>query len=329
MDMAVDKENFALNFDLFQDRLKLCGFDNPLNGYVELEDKLIELGYSKRQQSSYFSNEKVDLRKVHTQIESLCYGLPWLPSCVNHFTATAEDAVLDLKPFIREEMTKEEFIDLENTKHPEQEKEQRAIHFDLSMKAVDEMYKYRSKPYRDIKKAMEKNGFFHQQFSGYITNEPISVNEFADRIANIVDEVPNLPYIIKHADATYLKDEYDLTCFIRGQAINEFDNTSSPPELDYYDNTKLALDVNMFVKNEIDKIDLVNKSFEYDNKIFSIVDIMKVQGKAQADAIIQDIDSNELYLEKNFAGMNPFKLSFNKATSAKLNMQKQSKNIME
>lgn len=138
-----------------------------------------------------------------------------------------------------------------------------------------------------------------------------------------------MPYIIKHADATYLKDEYDLTGFIRGQAINEFDNTSSPPELDYYDNTKLALDVNMFVKNEIDKIDLVNKSFEYDNKIFSIVDIMKVQGKAQADAIIQDIDSNELYLEKNFAGMNPFKLSFNKATSAKLNMQKQSKNIME
>ena len=325
--MAVDKENFALNFDLFQDRLKLYGFDNPLDGYAELEDKLIELGYSKRQQSSYYSNEKVDLRKVHTQIESLCYDLPWLPSCVNHFTATAEDGVLDLKPYIREEMTKKEFIDLENTKHPEQEKEQRAIHFDLSMKAVDEMYKYRSKPYRDIKNAMEKNGFFHQQFSGYITKEPISVNEFADRIANIVDEVPNLPYIIKHADATYLKNEYDLTPFIKDQAINESNSFSFTP--DYDDNKKLALDINRFVKSEIKKNDLIDKTFEYENKKFRIADIMKVQGKAQADAIIQDIDSNELYLEKNFAGMNPFKLSLNKATDAKLNMQKQSKNIME
>lgn len=321
-------ENFALNFDLFQDKLKLCGFDNPLDAYEQIKNKL-NGKYFKRQQSSYFSKEKTDHTAIQDDIKLLCSNLEWLPSCVNHFTATAEGGVLDLKPYIREEMTKEEFIDLENTKHPEQDKEQRAIHFDLFMKAVDVMYKYRSKPYRDIKKAMEKNGFFHQQFSGYVTNEPISVNEFADRIANIVDEVPNLPYIIKHADATYLKNEYDLTGFIRGQAINEFDNTSSPPELDYYDNKMLALDVHKFVKNEIDKKDLVNKSFEYDNKIFSIVDIMKVQGKAQADAIIQDIDSNDLYLEKNFAGMNPFKLSFDKATKAKLNMQKQSKNIME
>ena len=321
-------ERFALNFDLKQKELIAAGFSNPLDAYEKLYDFLND-NYSKRQQSSLISTKEEALSDVFDHIFELVHKTTWLSSCVNHFTATAEDGVLDLKPYIREEMTKEEFIDLENTKHPEQEKEQRAIHFDLSMKAVDEMYKYRSKPYRDIKKAMEKNGFFHQQFSGYITNEPISVNEFADRIANIVDEVPNLPYIIKHADATYLKDEYDLTGFIRGQAINEFDNTSSPPELDYYDNKKLALDVHGFVKNEIDKTDLVNKSFEYDNKIFSIVDIKKIQGKAQADAIIQDIDSNELYLEKNFAGMNPFKLSLNKASDAKLNMQKQSKNIME
>ena len=326
--MSENDEHFALNFDLYQDKLLTCGFTEPLKAY-ELIYKSLEKEYAKRQQSSLLSKGKITLTKVHMDIFNLCDQFHWLSPCVNHFTATAEDGVLDLKPYIREEMTKKEFIDLENTKHPEQEKEQRAIHFDLSMKAVDEMYKYRSKAYRDIKKAMEKNGFFHQQFSGYITKEPISVNEFADRIANIVDEVPNLPYIIKHADATYLKDEYDLTGFIRGQAINEFDNTSSPPELDYYDNKKLALDVHGFVKNEIDKTDLVNKSFEYDNKIFSIVDIKKIQGKAQADAIIQDIDSNELYLEKNFAGMNPFKLSLNKASDAKLNMQKQSKNIME
>ena len=278
-------ERFALNFDLKQKELIAAGFSNPLDAYEKLYDFLND-NYSKRQQSSLISTKEEALSDVFDHIFELVHKTTWLSSCVNHFTATAEDGVLDLKPYIREEMTKEEFIDLENTKHPEQEKEQRAIHFDLSMKAVDEMYKYRSKPYRDIKKAMEKNGFFHQQFSGYITNEPISVNEFADRIANIVDEVPNLPYIIKHADATYLKDEYDLTGFIRGQAINEFDNTSSPPELDYYDNKKLALDVHGFVKNEIDKTDLVNKSFEYDNKIFSIVDIKKIQGKAQADAII-------------------------------------------
>ena len=326
--MVNQKEKFALNFDLFQDKLKLCGFDNPLDAYKELGKNLIDLGYSKRQQSSYLSIVNKKISDVQADIVNLIAAKLWLPSCVNHFTATAGDGVLDLKPYIREEMTKEEFIDLENTKHPEQEKEQRAIHFDLSMKAVDEMYKYRSKPYRDIKKVMAKNGFFHQQFSGYVTNEPISVNEFADRIANIVDEVPNLPYIIKHADATYLKNEYDLTPFIMDQAMSDSD-ASSTFELSYNDNKKLALDINRFVKSEIKKIDLIDKTFEYENKKFRIADIMKVQGKAQADAIIQDIDSNELYLEKNFAGMNPFKLSLNKASDAKLNMQKQSKNIME
>ena len=325
--MNYEYEKFAINFDLYQEALINNGFSEPTMAYKLIEKKFNGLGYDKRQQSSYISQNDIDLQFVHVDIKLLCSELEWLPSCVNHFTATAKDGVLDLKPFIREEMTKKEFIDLENTKHPEQEKEQRAIHFDLSMKAVDEMYKYRSKPYRDIKKAMEKNGFFHQQFSGYITKEPISVNEFADRIANIVDEVPNLPYIIKHADATYLKNEYDLTPFIRNQAINESNSFSFTP--DYDDNKKLALDVHRFVKNEMDKKDLVRKTFKYENKKFRIADIMKVQGKAQADAIIQDIDSNELYLEKNFAGMNPFKLSLNKASDAKLNMQKQSKNIME
>ena len=324
--MSENDEHFALNFDLYQDKLLTCGFTEPLKAY-ELIYKSLEKEYAKRQQSSLLSKGKITLTKVHMDIFNLCDQFHWLSPCVNHFTATAEDGVLDLKPYIREEMTKEEFIDLENTKHPEQEKEQRAIHFDLSMKAVDEMYKYRSKPYRDIKKAMEKNGFFHQQFSGYITKEPISVNEFADRIANIVDEVPNLPYIIKHADATYLKDEYDLTPFIKDQAINESNSSSFVP--DYDDNSKLVLDVYKVVKNKIDRKDLARKTFEYENKKFRIADIMKVQGKAQADAIIQDVDSNELYLEKNFAGMNPFKLSFNKASDAKLNMKKQSKNIME
>ena len=325
--MDLELERFALNFDLFQDKLIQLGFNNPVTAYGILGDELKKFGFEKRQQSSWLSKQPKRLFNIYPIVKSLSKHLEWLPSCVNHFTATVEDGVLDLKPYIREEMTKKEFIDLENTKHPEQEKEQRAIHFDLSMKAVDEMYKYRSKPYRDIKKAMEKNGFFHQQFSGYITKEPISVNEFADRIANIVDEVPNLPYIIKHADATYLKDEYDLTPFIKDQAINE--SNSSSFVLDYDDNKKLALDINRFVKSEIKKIDLIDKTFEYENKKFRIADIMKVQGKAQADAIIQDIDSNELYLEKNFAGMNPFKLSLNKASDAKLNMKKQSKNIME
>ena len=259
--MSENDEHFALNFDLYQDKLLTCGFTEPLKAY-ELIYKSLEKEYAKRQQSSLLSKGKITLTKVHMDIFNLCDQFHWLSPCVNHFTATAEDGVLDLKPYIREEMTKKEFIDLENTKHPEQEKEQRAIHFDLSMKAVDEMYKYRSKAYRDIKKAMEKNGFFHQQFSGYITKEPISVNEFADRIANIVDEVPNLPYIIKHADATYLKDEYDLTPFIKDQAINESNSSSFVP--DYDDNKKLALDINRFVKSEIKKTDLVRKTFEYE-----------------------------------------------------------------
>lgn len=45
-----------------------------------------------------------------------------------------------------------------------------AINFDLSTKALEEIFGTgnTSKPYSDIKRFMESNGFMHRQYSGYV-----------------------------------------------------------------------------------------------------------------------------------------------------------------
>ena len=49
-----------------------------------------------------------------------------------------------------------------------------AINFDLSTKALEEIFGTgnTSKPYSDIKRFMESNGFMHRQYSGYVSVEP-------------------------------------------------------------------------------------------------------------------------------------------------------------
>ena len=50
----------------------------------------------------------------------------------------------------------------------------RAINFDLSTNALEEIFGKRNtrKTYSDIKHFMEKNGFEHSQYSGYVSVEP-------------------------------------------------------------------------------------------------------------------------------------------------------------
>ena len=50
----------------------------------------------------------------------------------------------------------------------------KAINFDLSTNTLEELFGKGNtkKPYADIKKFMEENGFEHRQYSGYVSVEP-------------------------------------------------------------------------------------------------------------------------------------------------------------
>ena len=50
----------------------------------------------------------------------------------------------------------------------------RVLMFDLSTKELEDIFGEgnTSKPYSDIKRFMESNGFMHRQYSGYVSVEP-------------------------------------------------------------------------------------------------------------------------------------------------------------
>ena len=111
-------------------------------------------------------------------------------------------------------MSEKEFLDFENSKGVE--KEVRAIHFDLGIKQIDANYEYRSKPYSEINKAMYELGFHRQQGSGYISNTDLTPDEFIYTIQKLKEKVPKLEKVVKHIDATYLKDVWDMKPFVSG-----------------------------------------------------------------------------------------------------------------
>ncbi len=109
--IKIDK--YAFNIDLYQDKIIDKGFKDPLKAYRQLGEFLEDLGYEKRQQSSWFSNVFKDETKILEEIDKMAEILEWLPDCVKHFTATATSGVHDLMPYFQEELSKEDFISLE------------------------------------------------------------------------------------------------------------------------------------------------------------------------------------------------------------------------
>ncbi len=85
-----------------------------------------------------------------------------------------------------------------------------------------------------------------------------------------------------------------------------------------------------FAKGDLSKEDLVNGIFSYEAKEYRILDIVKEQGKHQANAIIEDCETKDCFLEKNFAGANPFKMNLKtKASTTSLQQMKQSRITLE
>ena len=86
----------------------------------------------------------------------------------------------------------------------------KAINFDLDTKELLKHFKNTHQAYSSIKKFMEENGFEHRQYSGYVSNEPIS--EFA---AISITEKLNKKFkwlkdCVQKYDVTEIGETYDL-----------------------------------------------------------------------------------------------------------------------
>lgn len=79
----------------------------------------------------------------------------------------------------------------------------------------------------------------------------------------------------------------------------------------------LVTEVLAFVRDKEDKNEIVNKEFMFGPNKFKVVDLQKEQGLNRAEAIIENCETHELFLEKNFAGSNPFKLDLKQKTNSR------------
>lgn len=118
----IPKHKYAINFDLIQKELIKSGFKKPQKAYRVLGNEFKELEYEKRQQSRWISKKKTDIFSVIADMVSISRKLPWLSKCTRHITATSENAILDLNPFIENKINLNEFIKDNKLKGNEQEK---------------------------------------------------------------------------------------------------------------------------------------------------------------------------------------------------------------
>ncbi len=316
------KERFALNFDLIQEELKKNGFaKRPLKAYEDFGKCLNNLGYEKRQQSSYLSCDVKSVNEIFMDLNICLKKLEWLPKCVNKITATAESAVLNLYPLIRDIMNEKEFLNFENSKGVE--KETRAIHFDLGIKLIDKNYTHRSTPYREINKAMYALGFHWQQGSGYVSDTELTPDEFVYTIQELKKKVPKLEKVVKHIDATYLKDVWDMKPFVAGDYESSMENkninyinentkeASAEPTIQKKELTEQQLLLlNQKVRHsEASPNSLIGKSFEFQNEVYQINDLQLKEGEAKDIATLQRVSDGQVFQDSDFASTNPLKLN--------------------
>ena len=215
------KDNIAINFDLDQDVLLDKGKNKkPLKLYRELTKFLAKNNFDKMQQSSYLSNKKINMLQVLTTILDLNKELPWFQPSVDKFTATYKNNIFNLIPLIHENSS---FCDFSASKENElmsvDKKKQIALNFDLSVQAIDKYCSYRSKPYRQIEKVMKNHNFFHQQGSGYISENEISKLELFEIVNELKINVRHFEDIVKHLDSTHLDKIWDLKSYINNKNL--------------------------------------------------------------------------------------------------------------
>ena len=92
----------------------------------------------------------------------------------------------------------------------------KALNFDLSDVQLRKYYpsKNYKKAWSDIKSYLLDNGFNHRQYSGYVSNERISMIYVTQLIGDMSSSFKWLKYCVKEFDVTIVGDEYSLKNYI-------------------------------------------------------------------------------------------------------------------
>lgn len=216
MSILQKKGRIALNFDLSQNEL-LKADKKPLRLYDKLTRFLKKEDFEKRGQSSFLSKDKIKMTEVFILVNELENKFDWFKDSVNKFTATFESDILDLSPYILDD---DMDFEMENKSkklvQKDKDKKQRALHFDLSVQQIDKYFSCRSTPYYHIKRVMTMHNFYHQQGSGYVSNEPITEVDVFDVVKDLKFRVPHFEDIVKSFDSTYLENVWNIKPFIDG-----------------------------------------------------------------------------------------------------------------
>lgn len=91
-------------------------------------------------------------------------------------------------------------------------KSKKAFNFDLCIKDLEEFYpnKDYKQAYKDIKRFFKANGFKHRQWSGYISEKPLSVSEVLIFAEKLWVEFPWLEQCAAKFDVTNIGRTYDM-----------------------------------------------------------------------------------------------------------------------
>lgn len=95
----------------------------------------------------------------------------------------------------------------------------KAINFDLDTKILRSLYPTKNwrKAYKDIKAFMKEKGFAHRQWSGYISNEPMSYQETTKILQELIDTYDWAYDSIRVIDMSDLSNHFDAKKFIHPQ----------------------------------------------------------------------------------------------------------------
>lgn len=89
-------------------------------------------------------------------------------------------------------------------------KTRKAVNFDLDTLKLREKFLDTRKPYNDIKKFMESNGFERRQYSGYVSINPISESKIILLMKKMRKKNTWLKDCIQKFDVTEIGNTFDL-----------------------------------------------------------------------------------------------------------------------
>ncbi len=102
-------------------------------------------------------------------------------------------------------------------------KTRRAVYFDLTDSELKKFFgeKNTLTAYRKIRRFMEKNGFEHRQYSGYISLKPMSRYRVQQLIQQLGKEESWLFSCTQKLDVMEIQEEYDYLSFLQKYKIEQ------------------------------------------------------------------------------------------------------------